>query len=167
MVVLDFYLVAEYGNIFDDGLNELVFLDGIHEVPDSIEVRKGFADLFRSEVATILVHALRLRENPQEDLRLGQRDPDVLQDDPFKFIQRDASEKAYVLDSLAVRIADEVAILGVCPYGPEIADQTLKRNEDYHWWTDKNTTRMKRCKRLLPASFFIQATLPFLSLEPN
>ena len=26
--------------------------------------------------------------------------------------------------------------LGVCPYGPEIADQTLKLNEDYHWWTD-------------------------------
>ena len=55
MVVFDFYLVAEYGNILDDGLNELVFLDGIHVVPDSVEVRKGFADLFRGEVATVFV----------------------------------------------------------------------------------------------------------------
>lgn len=62
MVVFDFYLVAKYGNILDDGLNELVFLDGIHEVPDSVEVRKGFADLFCGEVAAVLIHALRLRE---------------------------------------------------------------------------------------------------------
>ena len=64
MVVLDFYLVAKYGNTLDDGLNELVFLDGIHEVPDGVEVRKGFADLFRGKVATVLVHTLRFRENP-------------------------------------------------------------------------------------------------------
>ena len=68
MVILDFYLVSEYGNILDDSLNELVFLDGIHEVPDGVEVRKRFADLFRGEVAAVLVHALRLRENPEEDL---------------------------------------------------------------------------------------------------
>ena len=55
MVVLDFYLVAEYGDCFDDGLNKLVFLDGIHEVPDGVDkngcnltaeqVSKSFADL--------------------------------------------------------------------------------------------------------------------------
>ena len=58
MVVFDFYLVAEYGNILDDGLNELVFLDGIHEVPDGVEVRKRFADLFCGEVATVFVYRL-------------------------------------------------------------------------------------------------------------
>ena len=103
MVVLDFYLVAEYGNNLDDGLNELVFLDGIHEVPDGVEVRKRFADLFCGEVAAVLVHALCLRKNPEEDLRLGQHDFDVVQDDPFKLVQRDATERAYVLDALAVR----------------------------------------------------------------
>ena len=71
MVVLDFYLVAEYSDFFDDDLNELVFLDGIHVVPDSAEVRKGFADLFRGEVATVFVQFLRFRQNPKEDLRLG------------------------------------------------------------------------------------------------
>ena len=101
MVVLDFYLVTEYCDFPDDGLNELVFLDGIHEVPDGVEVRKGFADLFRGKVATVLVHALRFRENPKEDLRFGQHDLDVVQDDPFKLVQRDAPERACVLDSLA------------------------------------------------------------------
>ena len=108
MVVLDFYLVAEYSDFFDDDLNELVFLNGIHVVPDGVEVRKRFADLFRGEVATVFVQFLRFRENPNEDLRLGQRDFDVVQDDPFQLVQRDATERAYVLDALAVRIADEV-----------------------------------------------------------
>jgi hypothetical protein len=37
-------------------------------VPDGVEVRKRFADLFRGEVAAVLAHALRLRENPKEHL---------------------------------------------------------------------------------------------------
>ena len=66
MVVLDFYLVAKYGNTLDDGLNELVFLDGIPEVPDGVEVRKGFADLFRGEVATVLSSSFASERIPKK-----------------------------------------------------------------------------------------------------
>ena len=37
-VVFDFDLIAEQGYLFDDGLDELVFFNGEHDLPDLIEV---------------------------------------------------------------------------------------------------------------------------------
>ena len=64
MVVLDFYLVAEYSDFFDDDLNELVFLDGIHVVPDGADVGEEFTNLILGKAAPIRVQPLCLREPP-------------------------------------------------------------------------------------------------------
>ena len=136
MVVLDFYLVAKYSDCFDDGLNELVFLDGIHEVPDGVEVRKGFADLFRGEVATVFVQFLRFRENPKEDLRLGQHNLDVVhgEDEEDEYAINPAHESDKPVKRMSLLNAAVEVLKAAGPEHPMNCKEILEAILDRHLW---------------------------------
>ena len=138
-IVLDLYAVAKDRDIRNDGLNKFVFLDGIHDIPNGAEVGEGIANLLLGEVTPVRVQFLRFRQNPEDDLRFGQHDVNILDNDLFKFVQRNTLQRTGGIDAFAVCFANKVTIgfvpglLGVgglhCTPAVSTTDNTLKRHD--------------------------------------
>ena len=138
-IVLDLYAVAKDRDIRNDGLNKFVFLDGIHNIPNGAEVGEGIANLLLGEVTPVRVQFLRFRQNPENDLRFGQHDVNILDNDLFKFVQRNTLQRTGGIDAFAVCFANEVTIgfvpgllgVGCLHRTPAVSttDNALKRHD--------------------------------------
>ncbi len=60
-----------------------------------------------------------------------------------------ASTTLQLDDGFVGRCLHEMSRIGVCPYGPEIADQTLSVNGQNYWWTQRDSAQEEDKRRAI------------------